>query len=296
MERSVMERRNLIVGLLVLVVSVFMLAGTASAHKGKANPATVEPKGCVIETLPSFVDQGEFEEHSSVADVIQVECEGSGKLQYDGKIKISDVELYDRCGKKMSWTPTDEFLATEGPSTEATLDDDGNATVVLFAGPGCKPGESQIAVDEIEYPNETYTAPFTVTPPEETEEGVFAMPSHQVEDDITSSVGTIIQVEFPGIAEAKVTINAEQLALDCGKAPKTIWIGPNEKEITPEVPGRLEGETAPVTDNDGNAFVVLLGATSCGPGKVHIEASLEEVESFNTVNGLFVVEAPKPTI
>jgi len=94
-----MERRNLMAGLVVLVLSVFMLAGTASAHKA-AKPQTVEPKGCIINTEPSFVDQGEFEEHSSVADVVEVECEGSGKLQYDGKIKISDVELYDRCGKK----------------------------------------------------------------------------------------------------------------------------------------------------------------------------------------------------
>ncbi len=291
-----MERRNLMAGLVVLVLSVFMLAGTASAHKGKAKPGVVEPVGCVINTEPSFTDQGEFEEHSSVADVVEVECEGSGKLQYDGKIKISDVELYDRCGKKMSWTPTNEFLATEGPSTEATLDDDGNATVVLFAGPGCKPGESQIAVDEVEYPNETYTAPFTVTPPEETEEGVYALPETKVEDDINSSVATVIQVEYPGIAEAKVTVNAEQLALRCKKEPHIIWIGPNEKEITPEVPGRLEGETALMTDDDGNAFVVALGATSCQPGKVDIEASLEETESFNTLNGKFIIEAPKPTI
>ena len=289
-----MERRNLTAGIVVLLLSVLVPAGTAFARKGGARPAA-EPVGCVIDTLPSFVDQGEFEEHSSVADVIQVECEGSGKLQYDGKIKISDVELYDRCGKKMSWTPADEFVTTEGPSTEAKLDDDGNATVVLFAGPGCKPGESQITVDEIEYPNETYMAPFTVTPPEETEEGVFPMPNHEVEDDITSSAATIIQVEFPGIAEAKVTVNAEQMLLDCDRGARTVWVGPNEKVIT-ETEGRIEGEKALVTDNDGNAFVVLLGTKSCGPGKVHVEASLEEVESFNTVNGLFTIEAPKPTI
>ena len=290
-----MDRRSLMAGLVALILSAFPLAGTASAHTKKANPGLPEEVGCVVNTLPGFVDQGLETEASSVADVIEVECEDSGKLEYDGKIKISDVELYDRCGKKMSWSPTDEFETTEGPSTEAKLDDDGNATVVLWAGPECKPGESQIMVDEVEFPNETYMAPFTVLPPEETEEGVFAMPETKVEDDIFSSTATIIQVEFPGIAEAKVTVNAEQLFLDCIKAPRVVWVGPNEKEIT-RGEGRLEGPTALETDDDGNAFVVVLGARSCGKGTVDIEASLEETESFYTVNGQFFIEAPKPTI
>ncbi len=295
-----MERRNLLAGVVVLVLSVFMLAGTASAHKGAKPAVKGEPKGCVVNTLPTFTDQGIEEEHSSVADIVEVECEGSGKLQYDGKLIISDVELYDRCGKKMSWLPVEgeELELKEGPSVEVKLDDDGNATAVLWAGPGCKPGESQIMVDEKEFPNETYTEPFSVVPPNETEEGVFAMPEKKVEDDIYSRVATIIQVEYPGIAEAKVALNAEQLYLRCKKEPHIKFYGSNEKEIEPVAEtGRIEGETNPLeTDDDGNVFVVAVGTKSCQPGKVDIEASLEETESFNTLNGNFELVAPKPTL
>ncbi len=289
-----METRNLTAGLVALVLSVLVLAGTASAHTKQAKPA-VEPVGCVVNSLPAFVDQGSEGEASSVADVIEVECEYTGKLQYDGKVKISDVELFDRCGKHMSWSPTNEFTPTDGAATEAKLDDDGNATVVLWAGPGCKPGESQVMVDEIEYPNETYMTPFAVLPPDETVEGVHAMPESKVEDDVSSSVATIIQVEYPGVAEAKVAVNAEALFLRCKKEPRIIWVGANEKEITRE-DGRLEGPTAIETDDDGNAFVVVLGTKSCQPGRVDLEASLEETESFNTLNGKFLIEAPRPTV
>ncbi len=266
--------------------------GAASAREASsgASPLTSPAPTCVVHSLPSFMDQGIEGEASSVADIIEVECAPS---VYDGTVTISDVELYDRCGKNMSWSPTYEFKSTEGPATEATLDDDGNATVVVWAGPGCKPGETQIAVDEVSYPNETYTAPFTVLPPKPTAEGVTALPAKEVEDDIHSSVATIIEVEFP-VAETKIAVNAEQLLERCGKAPHVIWVGPNEKEIARET-GRLEGETALETDDDGNTFVVALGASSCQPGKVDIEASLENAESFNTVNGTFEIEAPRPT-
>jgi hypothetical protein len=298
---DVMERRNLLAGLAVLVLGVFMLAGTASAHKPpqskkQAKPAVGAEKGCVVETLPSFIDQGLETEASSVADIIEVECEHEGKLQYDGEITISDTELFDRCGKgtHLSWSPTQEFAPTVGPSTKAKLDNDGNASVVLWAGPECKPGETDIMVDETTFPFETYTATFTVLPPETTKEGVFALPEKKVEDDVFSSVATIIQVEFP-IVETKVAVNAEQLFTRCGKFPHIEWVGPNEKFIAFDE-GRLEGAHALETDDDGNAFVVALGDRSCQPGKVKIEASLEEAESFNSVFGEFEIEFPRPTI
>lgn len=296
-----MERRNLLAGLAVLVLGVFMLAGTASAHKPKQTKKgtpKVEPveKGCVVNTLESFIDQGLETEASSVADIVEVECEDHGKKQYDGEITIADQQLFNRCGKgtHLSWSPTNEFAPTVGPVTKAKLDDDGNATVVLWAGPECKPGETDIVVDEVAFPFETYTASFTVLPPETTEEGVTALPAKKVEDDVFSSVATIIQVEFP-IVETKVAINAEQLFTRCGKFPHVEWIGPNEKFITFDT-GRLEGATALETDDDGNAFVVALGDRSCQPGKVTIEADLEEAESFNSLFGEFEIEFPRTTI
>src|SRR5208283_1851877 len=261
----------------VLAFSVFMLAGTASAQKTKVKPATATEQGCVVHSLPSFMDQGEegllnADIPSSVADVIEVECEHSGKLQYDGKVTISDLELYNRCkkdGGTVKWfesNGTETGSATEG--IEVSLDNDGNATVALVAT-NCRPGETTVVVDETEYPFETYMTTYTVLPPETTAEGVSAMPATQVESD-NSSVVTIIQVEFP-VVETPVDINAEQLYDRCDKLDK--WVSSEGDTIATDT-GRIESEVE--TDNDGNAFVVLFGSKSCQPGPVKIFADLEE--------------------
>ena len=58
--RQVMDRRNLLVGLVVLAISAFALAGTASAH-GTLKGAGTEGEGsCTVKSLPSFIAQGEF--------------------------------------------------------------------------------------------------------------------------------------------------------------------------------------------------------------------------------------------
>src|SRR5271169_5238664 len=145
-----MERRNLLAGVVVLVLSVFMLAGTASAQKTKVKPATETAQGCIVISLPSFMDQGEEGIRnagipSSVADIIEVECEHSGKYQYDGKIKISDQELYNRChinGGTIHWFESNGEPNGTGPSpeNEIQLDNDGNGSVALVAT-NCRPGE-----------------------------------------------------------------------------------------------------------------------------------------------------------
>src|SRR5438309_1575902 len=74
--RKVMERRNLLAGLAVLALSMFLLSGSAfahAAHHKKAKPreagSSGSPETCVVHALPdSFMDQGEFGSASSVAD------------------------------------------------------------------------------------------------------------------------------------------------------------------------------------------------------------------------------------
>lgn len=293
-----MERRNLLAGVVVLVLSVFMLAGTASAQKAKVKTAAAE-QGCIVISLPSFMDTGEEGLKnagipSSVADVIEVECEHSGKLQYDGYIKISDQELYNRCKKNggdVRWFESNGEENGTGAEIEheIALDDDGNGSVALV-GTNCRPGETTVVVDETEYPFETYMTSFTVLPPETTPEGVQALPAKEVEADTNSSVVTIIQVEFP-VVETPIDINAEQLYDRCDK--KDRWISSEGHEMRADT-GRLESEVE--TDNDGNAFVLLFGEKSCQPGAVKIFADLEEAESFQTVHNTFEIEAPKPTI
>ena len=106
---GVMERRNLVAGLAIFVVAIFAVTGTASAHlahhkKAKAprneqtDPGT--PETCVVHALPSsFMDQGEFGNASSVADIVEVECE---EVYAEQHVTISANELYSRCDKRLS--------------------------------------------------------------------------------------------------------------------------------------------------------------------------------------------------
>ena len=113
-----MDRRNLLAGLAVLALSLFVLSGTAfahAAHHKKAKPGIDGGPGsaetCVVHALPNaFMDQGEFEASSSIADIIEVECEEVYAEQY---VRISANELYSRCDTSLYWrTPYGEAKGT----------------------------------------------------------------------------------------------------------------------------------------------------------------------------------------
>ena len=48
-------------------------------------------------------------------------------------------------------------------------------------------------------------------------------------------------------------------------------------------------------DNNGNAFVIAIGDSSCAEGASLIEADLE-AKPFTTFTTNFLIEAPRPTI
>ena len=283
-----MERRGLLAALIVLLVSSFVLTGTAMAHESsvRVKPAAEEAGAgeCSVRTLPSFVDQGEFGEAGSIADVVQVSCEPvfAGQM-----VKISSEELYDRCGGHLTWSAPYPYDPASGASFSTQLDDAGNATAVLWAGPSCASGESLISVHLVEAPYTTSTTSFMVLPPAGSPPGVTATPAGEIENATYGSVGTIVQVEFPTVdAEHRVDINAEQLYARCLVAPHLIWVGADAKVLG-------EGETVEVKlDNDGNAFVVLLGAASCASGDSEIEASLVEAP-YTTYTTNFTIIPPQ---
>ena len=122
--RKVMERRNLLAGLAVLALSLFLLSGTAFAHAThhkKAKPHTEPAAGHSgnvrgsRDCPTSFMDQGEFGSSSSVADIIEVECE---EVYAEQHVRISANELYSRCDQNLNWrTPTgNSRKATAGAS------------------------------------------------------------------------------------------------------------------------------------------------------------------------------------
>jgi len=114
--------------------------------------------------------------------------------------------------------------------------------------------------------------------------------SSQVEDDTYSGVTTIVQVEFPAVyAEKNVVISAEQLYDSCQLWPHLVWWGPTKKLVG------YHAETVKVKlDDDGNAFVVLVGAFSCAAGPSEIEASLE-IAPYKTYTTTFTVLPPEET-
>jgi hypothetical protein len=288
-----MERRNLLAGLMALVISTFLLTGTALAHKTSTtkSKATADPPACEVHSLPSFVASGEFGEASSVADVIEVECES---VYAEHFIKLSSQELYNRCDDHLSWISDTLAAGVIGPAIgKVQLDDDGNATVAVWGGPSCASGESLISAHLEEAPYQTFTAGYTVVAPKVTTPGVTTLvpnwSSSQVENDTDSTVATIVQVEFPAVyAEKDVNISAEQLFDSCQLAPHVIWIGPNLKTVSAKESVKVK------LDDDGNAFVVLFGYASCAAGPSEIEASLE-VAPYTTYSTIFTVIPPEET-
>ena len=297
-----MERRNLLAGLAVLALSLFMLSGTAfahAAHHKKAKPHAEGGSGsaetCVVHAMPNaFMDQGEFGTSSSVADIIEVECE---EVYAEQHVRISANELYSRCAKHLYWrTPYHENRAPlsyeEGASFSVELDNDGNATAIVLGGPSCAAGESLVSAHLESAPYTTVTTVFTVLPPRPTTPGVYVTPETKVEGEFYSDVATIIQVEFPPVfAEEPVNVQGSQLFARCKEWPHTeaIVMG----EYGPEVESDLEEGTL-YLDNDGNAFVVAIGNSSCAAGTSLIEASLENAP-YTTYTADFTIEPPQPT-
>ena len=228
-----MERRNLLAGLAVLALSLFVLSGTAFAHAAHHKKAKPRERGrpgsaetCVVHALPdTFMDQGEFGTASSVADIIEVECEEVYAEKY---VRISANELYSRCDKSLYWrTPyghdqgANQWGFVEGSSFSVELDNDGNATAIVIGGPSCAAGESLIAAHLEAAPFTTVTTGFTVLPPRPTEPGVFATPESKVEGEVASDVATIVQVEFPPVfAEEPVNVDFAQLYARCQRVAR----------------------------------------------------------------------------
>ncbi len=326
-----MDRRNLWAGALVLIASLLAMAGSASAH-GTVVPAVekAEAANCKIHTLAGLMRQGEFGNVGSVGDIVTVEC-NPAVFPGGTTIELSDAQLESRClglghpeeFHGIIWVNPNEFSNGTDPfeyggSIKVELDGDGNVNVPLVAGPNCavggtvisghtEPGKGNTTV-------ESFAAGFAVEPAKPSTEGVTVMPKEQVEDEASSSVATLIQVE-EGSTEAKVRVAAPELFSRCEVIPdaadgdtnpetKVIWFRPDFADTTfPFSYGKeLAGGTAiePTgtealrTDNDGNAFVIVLGSDSCKPGKSYFEAD-EEESPFNTEEPSFTIKAPEPT-
>ena len=229
--------------------------------------------------------QGAGIQQGSIADVIEVGCNPA----YAGDtIRLSAEQLYARCGGKLSWSSPYPYADTTGSSTTVALDAAGEATVALWGGPSCVPGESVLMAAMEQAPFETVTTSFTVLPEQETSPGVSTLPSSQAANIAHDSVATIVEVGFTSAeAGAYVRIASGQLYARCLGAPHLKWIGPDETEL-----GSSTAELTKVKlDGHGNAFVVVLGGASCAEGASLLEADLESTP-YTTYATAFTINPP----
>ncbi len=262
---------------LVVASCIFGASGLFAPQAKAAEP-------CALRSLPSMPQQAPSLE-SSVADIIEVECE----TNYSGDtVRVSSAQLDSACGGNLSWSSPYPYADQTGGSITVKLTGAASATVALWGGPNCKAGTYQIEGDVQQAPYTTVTTTFEVLPAQETEVGVFALPSSQVADKVHNSVATLVEVELPGIyATSSVSISATQLYDGCLGAPHLAWIGANEDELA----GSAEAVSKVETDFDGHAFVVLLGGPSCTEGTYLITVDMEDAP-FTTYTTDFTVKNP----
>lgn len=295
--RSRFARHRLLPTLAFAVLVLCLASAPAQAahaphHKQVRQAVPAEASSpCTIRSLPEFMDEGEFAISSSIADIVQVSCEAAYAEQ---PVTISSEELLNRCGGGLSWAEPPNAPATTGSSFTELLDNDGNATAVLWGGPSCAAGESLVTAELDIAPYTTVTTGFTVLPPAPSVEAmresrVRAEPESAIESEETSSTATVIEVAFPPVfAGRPVVITARELESRCGEAPRLLWEGADEIAL-----GSATPEARVTLDNDGHAFVIAEGGPSCASGSSLIEASLVEAP-YTTVTTSFTVLAPMP--
>jgi hypothetical protein len=275
------------VGLLVPI------AGAASAQAASATqgPAWTKTPNCVITPAPStFIETGEGATASSVAFVLQVECKPVFSEQ---TVEINAQQLSQACHGTLSWYSATATAGTApgtgvGDTFNVILDDDGNATAVVWGGPSCAATRDLITADLTVAPYTTAKTHVVIEAPVTTPTRLHTYPAEEVEDATTSSVATIFYAEFPSVyAENAVEFSDPQLYNRCRGG--ITWVGPDEVVLG-------SGKSVTTTlDNNGNAFVVALAGPSCASGKTLGQVDLT-VPGYRTLTTKFTVLSPRVTV
>jgi hypothetical protein len=298
-----LRSRSLRVVALAVVVALPLLgmSGVASAAKVKAAKGCHKTHTCksgggsgtggtggTLPTITVQVDPNPLVETgpSLVAAVIQVE---TSPLFAGDPVNISSLQLTNACGGIVGFLSN----TTAGLNdVTVTLDDDGNASVVV-EGTDCAPGQNLIEADLDVAPYITGTTTLVVNPPAVTTPGVAGYPTTsgivttgEVETGDTTATGEsnvygIFYVETdPEYAEQPVEISSTQLQSRCGGGfTWTTFLG---------------GTNTSTLDNDGNAVFVFLGS-SCAAGSSLVTADIE-AGIHSTYTTSFNIVPPEPTI
>jgi hypothetical protein len=249
---------------------------------------------CIVKAKPgSEVEAGlGVDQHSSIAFVIEVECQPVYSEDY---VQLFSAQLNNACHDTLTWySPTADAGSYEwgyGETFDVFLDDDGNATAVVWGGPSCAASYDLLTADLESPPFYTARTHLTIKPPQDTAPGIYSYPNSEVEDSISSSVAVVFYVEFPSVySEQTVEIADPQLYDRCSGGIQ--WFGSEPNSAWPLSTGKSVDVTL---DNNGNAFVVALAGPSCASGRTLASADLT-VAPYTTYTRDFTVLSPRVTV
>jgi hypothetical protein len=275
-----------------MAVGATAASASVVGRKAVAYTTTTTTPTCIITAKPSakFIESGLGATASSVAFVLEVECQPVYSEQY---VEIFTPQLNNACHDTLSWYSLtgDAGLASTGTGEDFNvfLDDDGNATAVVWGGPSCAATKDLIQADLTVAPYTTADVWVTIAPPVTTAPGLIASPGQEVEDSLTSSVATIFYAEFPSTyGEDTVEFADSQLYDQCHGS--ITWVGPDETVL-----GTGTKSVTTTLDNNGNAWVVALAGPSCATGKSQAVAELL-APPYKTYTTSFTILSPRVTV
>ena len=270
-----------------LMIAAGLAAPTTAANAAPAALAGQQTPACAVSASPHpFIESGLSPSASMVAFIITVGCAPTFSEQ---AVEIRTPQLSNACQGQLMWySATTTTAAGNGETFDVRLDDDGNATAVVLGSPSCAPGNDLIEADLTVAPFTTATTQVQIAPPISTQPGAQASPASEVEDATTSSVATVVYVEFPSVyAEHEVEISDAELYDRC--AGHVTWIFPNTTSLE-------YGKSVTTTlDDNGNAFVVALAGPSCASGRTLVQADLVG-PPYTILTTQFTVLSPRVTV
>jgi len=297
---------------LVLSMPLLGMSGIASAaQKGSAKWCATHPKkakaiascsaagagtGGAAPLITIQIDPNPLVETgtSNVVATVQVETAPS----FAGDLVHIDSSQLEASCETVTFTSIQPAAFDD---IQVVLDDDGNATVLVY-GSNCAPGQSVFEADLERAPYYTALGTLTVLPPVVTASGVFGYPATsgtaingEVETGDTAASGDsdvygVFYVETdPVYAEQTVEITSSQLAGRCAKAE----FDAPPPAVVEKFP-LVDDGAATALDDDGNAVFFFLGE-SCAAGSSEIIADVL-AGNHPTYLTTFTVLPPQPTI
>jgi hypothetical protein len=269
-----------------LIIADGLTTQAVAANAVAATLAGAQTSACVVNASPTmFIESGLAPQASSVAYIITVECQPTFSEQ---AVEIRTPQLGHACQGQLMWySATTTTVLGNGDSFDVRLDEDGSATAVVLGGPNCAASWDLIEADLTVAPYTTATTRVQIALPVNTQPGVRAFPSSEVEDSTTASVATVFRVEFPGVdAGHEVQVSHAELYDSC--AGHIAWTFPNTTTLE-------FGKSVTMTlDDNGNAFAVALAGPSCASGSTLVQADLVG-PPYTTLTTQFTVLSPRVT-